>query len=122
MNVINRIPKNRLVKSIREVKGKQLASVMKVLKPSNAMKRYTQQTLKIIQKWPRDKLLRYMSDVSKAQRIPGVTAVVVKKAKLIKQGRVNEALNVKNPPKFKKALAAIRKKYGLKPPPNKRFA
>ncbi len=122
LSVIKRIPKNKLVKSIRAVKGKQLSSIMKVLKPSAAMEKYTQQTLKTIQKWPRDKLLRYMSDLSKASNKYKPGPAIAKKAYLLRQGKVNNAFKVKLPPKYTQALAAIRRKYGLKPPPNKRFA
>lgn len=111
------------MKAFRAVKAKKVVKVMSSkLKLSNEMKRYTEQQLKITQRWPQAKFLRYLSEVTKAANKPGVHAAIAKRAKLINQGRVNNAFKVKLPPKYTQALAAIYRKYGLKPPPIKRFA
>lgn len=78
--------------------SKLLAPMKRVANP--AQLKFVVNQMKVIQKWPKPKFNAYMADTQK---------VVMKYKSQLMRGKI--------PPGFKKAGAAIRRKYGLKTAP-----
>lgn len=107
MKLRNPVLMKRVISVIKKLDTKKIVNKVGVGK-SPRMKKYVMAQMKKVQKWPQNKLKRYMMDSLKFSQKYAPRLVGIKNPKNI-------------PANVKRAAANLRKKYGLPPPPNKMY-